>query len=394
MKENFDFKLAWQDVKKDLKPGNIRKTLWKYFLIILGSILLAAGDELFLVPYGIVSGGVAGIGIILQKAFQMNSIETNLTISIAQWILFAVGFVLLGVRFSFKTLISTFIYPVFLFVFQKVLEGKMGSFFYVGPYVGDNTALILAGCFGGVLVGLGCALTFIGGGSTGGTDCISLAITKYFNIKAGITSLLMDSIIIFSNIFFDKSVVMLIIGIASAFFCSTMIDKIYIGSSDTYTGMIVSDKWEEINGAINAELERGTTLYDCYGGYTGEDKVMVQVVFTKEEYDALQKLVYRIDSNAFLTILKATEVTGYGFRKVPFRINREIQFEEKQKTKGRNKKQVIQKIKDLSKEPLMMVPSEKIPHFKSSKSYNGKDEDGKKDIKKAEDKPADLVKKE
>jgi uncharacterized membrane-anchored protein YitT (DUF2179 family) len=342
MKENFDFKLAWQDIKRDFSRRALPKTIWKLLLVVLGSILLAAGDELFLIPYGIVSGGVGGLGIIAYKALGWSE---EITITVLQWIMFVIGFVLLGAKFSIKTLISTIVYPIFLFIFQTIYEGS--DFFKIAMTTNPQTtveaganvgALLLAGGFGGALVGVGCGLTFIGGGSTGGTDCLSLALAKYAHLKASIGSLAIDMIVILSDIGFEKNFVPIAIGLISAFFCAFMIDKTYIGGNDSYMALIVSDKWETINKLINTDLQRGTTLLDCYGGYTGEEKTMIQVMFSKDEYDDVQRIVYSADPHAFLSILKDTEVTGYGFRKVPFRINREIEFENRQgkRTKAKN----------------------------------------------------------
>jgi uncharacterized membrane-anchored protein YitT (DUF2179 family) len=334
MKENFNLRLAWEDIKADLTSNRWYKTVFKYLLIVFGSILLAAGDALFLIPYNIVSGGVAGLGIVLVQAFP--SWDVNLTITVLQWTLFFLGFVLLGARFSLRTLISTLVYPISLYAFDRLLSDQsFANWVSLGAH-DETAALILAGGFGGALVGIGCGLTFIGGGSTGGTDCLSLSLTKYFHIKASVGSLTIDMVIILSNLFFAKNVLIVIIGMVSAFLCAVFIDKTYIGDN-SYVGFIVSDKWEEINRQINTTMERGTTLIDSYGGYTGKDKVMIEVAFTTDEYDDIQKLVFKIDPKAFMTILDAYEVTGYGFRKVPFRINREIQFEEKQLSKENNK---------------------------------------------------------
>jgi uncharacterized membrane-anchored protein YitT (DUF2179 family) len=346
MKENFDLKLAWQDIKIDFSEGHRVKTLQNYLFIIFGSILLSAGDALFLIPYNIVSGGVAGLGIVLVEFNP--SWNVNLVITILQISLFFLGFVLLGAKFTLRTLLSTLIYPSFLFLFDYLLSlPDFGAFISLGSVAAPDTGtLLLAGFFGGGIVGVGCGLTFIGGGSTGGTDCISLALSKYFHIKASVGSLVSDMLIILSNIFYlypnHKNVIVVLIGVASAFACAVLIDKTYIGDN-SYVGFIVSDKWEEINNRINTELERGTTLIDSYGGYTGNEKTMIEVAFTTDEYDAFRKLIFQIDPKAFLTVLDAYEVTGFGFRKVPFRINREIQYEQKRKSKKLTKAQQSKK---------------------------------------------------
>lgn len=368
MKNNFDIKLVINEIKNDFSKGHIKKSFEKMFLIILGSFLLAAGDAIFLIPYNIVSGGVAGLGIVLHQA--VPGWDTNVIITISQWILFFVGFVLLGSKFSLRTLLSTIAYPLFLFMFDFLLTlPEFASYLSLGG-LNDNLAILLAGIFGGSLVGIGCGITFVGGGSTGGTDCLSLALSKYFNIKAAIGSFAIDILIIISNAFFVSNILIILIGAASAFICAVFIDKVYIGDN-SYLCFIVSDKWEEINRLINQEMERGTTLMDSYGGYTGDDKVMIQVVFTTDEYDQFQKLVFGIDPKAFITVLDAYEVTGYGFKKVPFMINREIKYEERKQKKIKNRAANMKKIKSLATEEQAKPIS---PEKSSKEVYNKKSE--------------------
>ncbi len=373
MKENFDLRLAWIDLKEDFNPGNIKKSIINVLLIVLGSLLLAGGDGLFLIPYKIVSGGMAGLGIVFNQAFNW---DTNLAITIWQWVLFFIGFILLGARFSLRTLVSSITYPLFLYLFDYLLTfPEFASYISLGP-INDNLAILLAGVFGGALVGIGCGLTFIGGGSTGGTDCLSLALSKYFNIKAAIGSFVIDLLIIISNAFFATNILVLLIGACSAFVCAMFIDKVYIGDN-SYVCFIVSDHWEEINKLINEQMERGTTLIDSYGGYTGDDKVMIETVFTTDEYDQFQKIVFKVDPHAFITVLDAYEVTGFGFKKVPFRINREIKFEEKKNKKITNRKKNMQKIKDLSKNDPSYKPVQNV----KKEEYNKKGALNKESVK-------------
>lgn len=386
MKNNFDIRLAVNEIRSDFSRGHIKKSLEKIFLIVFGSFLLAAGDAIFLIPYNIVSGGVAGLGIVIHQAIP--NWNTNVIITVSQWVLFFIGFVLLGAKFSLRTLLSSIVYPLFLFLFGYLWKiPEFASYLSLsnlseGSQNIDNLAILLAGIFGGSLVGIGCGITFLGGGSTGGTDCISLALSKYFNIKAAIGSFVIDILIIISNAFFVSNILIILIGAASAFICAVFIDKVYIGDN-SYLCFIVSDKWEEINRLINQDMERGTTLMDSYGGYTGDDKVMIQVVFTTDEYDQFQKLVFGVDPKAFITVLDAYEVTGYGFKKVPFMINREIKYEKRKQKRIKNRASNIKKIKSLSKEEQVRPIS---PENKSQEVYNKKSEVSEENKTKKEEK--------
>ena len=323
MRENFSFKKVYEELKIDFRKENLKKTLFNLFLIILGSFILALGDAFFLIPNAIVTGGVSGIGIVISTIFNL---DAKVIISILYGVFFLIGFALLGFKFTFKTALSTLVYPLFLFLLSYIYE-KYDAFVLVGAET-DYSLMSLAGVFGGVLVGTGCAVTFIGGGSTGGVDALSLSLERYLHLKASHCAFTIDCLIIMTGFFFNKNFAFMLIGVVAAFMCSTMINKIYIGNNNCYYAEIISPKWKEINDEINSSLERGTTLYKAVGGFTGEEKVMIRVVFTKDEYFDLQKIIVKFDKKAFITVTHAHQVTGDGFKKFSPLIERNVKADE------------------------------------------------------------------
>jgi len=325
MKDKLNFKKALYDIKMDFRKDRIARTLTNYLLIIIGSAILAIGDAFFIIPYNIVSGGVAGFGIVMSFMMGWN---TELTITVAQWGLFFIGILLLGAKFGFKTIISTIVYPLFLFLFTYVYDNY--EWVHLPAMTGaDGTMvsiLVLAGLVGGTLVGAGCGLTYLGGGSTGGVDCLSLASAKYFKIKTAVTGFVIDATIVCVYIVYMDSILLLLVGIISAFMCAFLINLTYKEDQNSYVADIISEKWELINNEINYALDRGTTLLESYGGYTGKEKMMIHVVFSKEDYDEIMKLIFKYDPDAFVFTTQAHEATGEGFRKVPYRIAREIKL--------------------------------------------------------------------
>ena len=335
IKENFNFKKAWADLKVDFTKANLRRTIYNHLLIVLGAILLALGDVFFLIPNDIVSGGATGLGIFLGLVMNVNP---DTIIFILHWIFFAIGFVLLGFKFTFKTFLSTLVYSVALSCFSYFYE-KLDWLHLINPEnINDTGLLILAGVFGGALLGAGVGITFVGGGSTGGTDALTLAIEKYLHIKAATASFIVDCIIIGSGFIYSKNMPVFLIGILTTMMCSVVINKVYLGPNNCFYAQIISSRWEVINDAINQKIGRGTTLIDSYGGYTGKEKMMIQVAFSKEEYDDIQKIIYMYDKNAFVTITHAHDIKGYGFKKVSKRINREIKFEKYTAMKAKEEK--------------------------------------------------------
>jgi len=336
MKEMFNFKLVWKDIKYDFKRQNLAHTIFRYMLIIIGSAILAMGDAFFIIPYDIVTGGIAGFAILANRAF--NWTDVNMTITIAQWVLFLFGTAFLGIRFGFKTIISSVAYPGFLYLFTYIYDNNAWAHLQiVETTVGGavpTAILLVAGLAGGSLVGIGCGLTFVGGGSTGGVDCIALAIAKYFKVKTSVTSFVIDAAIVGAFMFIASDIRLTLVGLIGAFACAFLIGLTYKEEQNSYVADIVSEKWELINNEINYKLDRGTTLLQSFGGYTGKEKMMIHVVFSKEDYDEILKLVFKYDPDAFVFTTKAHEATGEGFTKIPYRISRQLKFTKKDKSQN------------------------------------------------------------
>ncbi len=318
----YSFKHVINQTKHEFKKGNITSVLYRYLLIVLGSAILAIASSFFLIPGNIVSGGVSGIGIVLSSLCGWNA--TNV-ITVLQIIFFILGYILLGADFTFKTLLSTILYPCFLYLFTFVYNSTpiFHMEFIDANGISNTTNILISGLAGGGLVGIAIGLTFSGGGSTGGIDCVPLFLAKILKIKPSIMTFSVDCLVIFSGLFIN-GMTELLIGIFSAFIAALALDKTYISSSKTYMANIISSKWELINKAINEELLRGTTIFDCEGGYTHIKRKMIQVAFSYDEYMDLQKIIYNIDKDAFLTVTNATQITGMGFNKIPKKLTRQL----------------------------------------------------------------------
>lgn len=348
--KNSWFKRKFDKLKKEFKneflsdkPTNVIKNI---LFIIVGNIFLALSASFFLVPCNLVTGGVSGLAIIIMKIISLaygetevadsyGIVDTNFIITILTIFFFILGLIIVGFNFSLKTLISTIVYPLFIYLFDFLRElGGTSNFLNIKNYLPTSPSpspfnsnmtydylntpsvigiLILAALFGGFLMGFGVALSFKGGGSTGGTDCIIIALDRHTKMKSSNISAIMDSLIIGVGILISKDLIMGLIGIIGAVCCALMIGKVYVGASTELYARIVSDKWEEISNAINKEMERGTTIYAATGGYTGDDKKVVTTSFSKDQYNDFMKIMKRTDPRAFVTISTMYEVQGYGF---------------------------------------------------------------------------------
>lgn len=283
--------------------------------IIFGTVILAFGTALFIIPFDLVVGGVSGVAIIINRLIGIKYITVDLLITVITWTLFFVGLFTLGKSFAIKTLISTFVYTVGVSLFSKLTDPRvLGGFFCLSQSRYASVAIILATLFGGALIGTGCAITFLGGGSTGGMDILSFTICKIFKkLRSSMVIFCIDAAIIILGMFAIRDLVVSLLGIISALLCALVIDKIFLGESTAFIAQIISDKCDDINRKIIKKLERTTTLIDAVGGYSKKSKKMLMISFTIAQYAELMTIVTQIDKDAFVAIHRAHEINGEGW---------------------------------------------------------------------------------
>lgn len=285
------------------------------FLVILGTAILAFGVGVFIIPFDLVSGGMPSMAIVLDKLIPLEFLTVDLYMTVLTWLFFFIGLFTLGKNFAMKTIISTIFYPPLSSLFLKLASpDAFGGFFYLLGSEHSAIAILLAAIFGGAAVGAGCAVTFLGGGSTGGVDIIALSIAKHLKrIKSSHILFVTDATLVILGMFIIKDFAISLLGIASAFVSATVVDRIFLGRSRAFIANIVSERYLEINDAIIQNVHRTTTVIPAVGGYTKAQKHMLMVSFTMRQYAELIATVNKIDKSAFITVHAAHEINGEGW---------------------------------------------------------------------------------
>ena len=292
--------------------------LTKNTLVIIGTVILAFGSAVFLIPLDLVMGGTSGIAIII-KSFLPQGMDVeacvNISVAVITWALFFVGLIFLGRDFAAKTLLSTIVYPLAFPLLSKLVSPDvLDGFFYLQGNEHGELALVFAGVVGGILLGAGCAIAFLGGGTTGGTDIIAFLIGKFFpKLKISQITFFVDFTIILLGVFAVNDIILSGIGVLSAYVSSLVIDKIFLGGKTAYVAYIVTTTPEQISRDVIKILDRTTTIMDCKGAYSGEHKNVVMISFTMREYREILSIVSKYDKKAFITVDKAHEVSGEGW---------------------------------------------------------------------------------
>ena len=310
-------------------PKKVYKQIINYILVVLGTVLLAFGAVVFFSKAELVAGGISGIAIIIQHFVSVPIYDYLVAaLTIFFWLL---GLLLIGKDFAIKTLLSSLVYIGATFLFARIevfnslaeqfagissinkvlINGTEFQMVYTDAQVGNY---MLCGIFGGVFVGGGVALTFLGGGSTGGVDVLQVLLNKYFRIKESISSFFIDSIIIIIGMIAMRMWVPALCGILSCFVSAILIEVVYIRNQSSYQVDIISEKWKEINEFAQTELDRGTTIIHAEGGYKGDERIILRVVFNKTQYEKLRDYIAVVDPRAFVTFTQTNAVYGEGFK--------------------------------------------------------------------------------
>ncbi len=284
-------------------------------LIIIGSLLLAIGTAIFLTKSQIVAGGLSGIAIIVQYFVGPGFQVVDIVVWSLSAVLWVIGWFVLGKEFSLRTLLSSIMYPLFLTLFLRIEAFQRIATEIAGgdaPAIGN---LILCGLFSGVFVGAGVATTFLGKGSTGGVDVLVFIFAKKTKLKESMWSFIIDgSIIVLSMFIIPSNWIHSLVGIISAFITAMMIEFIYNSNVSSYQADIISDQWEKISRYAQDELGRGATIIAAVGGYQGDERKVLRVVFEKRQFDKLAKYIAEVDPKAFVTYTQTKVVYGEGFK--------------------------------------------------------------------------------
>ena len=270
----------------------------EYLLTTIGTALTAIALEYFFFPSDIAAGGVSGIGLVINKLL---GLDTSIVVLVLNISLFILAFLVLGKSFGAKSIYATIMLSVFMWIIER---------FFTPGVLTEN--MFLASFFGSIILGMGAAIVFHQGASTGGTSIIASIISKFTPIGIGISVLLTDSfvcILAISVFGVDKG----LFGFFSVILIGLVIDKFIDGFNRCKQVFIITSKEKAIVNHIIKKIDRGCTVLNGHGGYTGSDVKIIYTVLSSNEFIALKKDVKEIDPDAFVTVNESTEVLGKGF---------------------------------------------------------------------------------
>ncbi len=258
---------------------NNRKWMKELVLLALGNFIVVVGVQVFIIPFSILSGGVAGIAVALKPMLPHISEETMITV--LYLITLILGMVFLGKEFGIKTIISSILFPLFVQLLSSL-----------------NLSLDITSELAAVY---------------GGVDVPPLILHKLTGIRFSILLFIVDALTVILGIS-TRGFEAALVGLITVFVTSYTVNKLLVvGGHHAKTIHVISDKYEEILDMIHQSLDRGATIFEAYGGFSKQYRPVILTVITNNQYAQLHDAIQEIDPEAFMIVADATEIKGRGF---------------------------------------------------------------------------------
>lgn len=266
---------------------------------IAGGMIYSVAVLLFLTENEISPGGLTGIATILNYLF---SLPIGTVVFILNIPLLAAGFIKFGGVFIVKTAVATAVMSLTLDI-SGLFMPKMK----IDP--------ILAALFGGLLMGMGISLFMLRGATTGGTDIIAKLINRKFpHLTVGRLMLAADAAVVGLSALVYKNMESALYAVIAIYASSRVMDLILYGADRGKIIYVITDNAKELSDSIMSLINRGVTLLDVTGAYTGTKRQMLMCTVRRHEVAAVCRLATSCDKNAFIIVGEAGEVLGEGFK--------------------------------------------------------------------------------
>lgn len=271
----------------------MKKRIINFIMFITGILIVTITFNAICLPKNIVIGGVSGIAVILNYLLK---IDISTTLIIGNTIIIIIGIIVLGLKDTLPSIIGSIAYTLGVYLTENLITINIDSIFL---------SIIAIG----ILHGIGYALVYLAGYSTGGIDILGIIFQKKFGIPLGKALLIIKSLIIIvgTSVF---GIEMLIICLVIRYLESKIIDNILIGISDSKVLFINTEKEEEVNNYIIKTIKSGTSEIKIKSGYKKENGNLIMCVVPTEKYMKLKEAIKEIDKDAFITVVDAYEVYG------------------------------------------------------------------------------------
>ena len=280
----------------------MKSKLKNFSLLTISTLIMAVGIYFFKFANNFTFGGITGIAVLVTKFLPISSSDFSFVVNI---LLLIIGWIVLGKSFAEKTAYSTILLSVSLSLLERI---------YPMSHPLTNEPLLEL-IFAILLPALGSAILFNIGASSGGTDVIAMILKKYTNVDIGKGLMISDLIFTLAGflVFNVKTGLYSLLGLIMR---SALIDNFIESFNRSKYFHVVTSNATCICDFIQNDLQRGTTIVNATGAFTGDDKYIILTVLSPSQAVKLRNFIKEHDPKAFLLVSNISEIIGKGFHSV------------------------------------------------------------------------------
>ncbi len=277
--------------------------IYNYAILTFGVALMAFGFTFFQEPLNIITGGISGLGIVIRE---YTGIQTSIVVAVGNAAMLLLAIVCKDRTLFIRSIYGSIIFPFFLYLFDAIAPND----YFISQI--ENNRELLATFTASIIVGIGFGLVLRKGGTTGGTNIPQVLLNKNFKIAVSTTIYLIDGFIILLGLMVFGLETTLY-GILALFLLGQVTNHTVIYGHTRIAVHIITSKPQEVKTTIYNNIKRGVTQVKVTGGYTNQEKEMLLTIIDRRRYYKMLKVVNEIDSESFIFVTTAQEVTGFGF---------------------------------------------------------------------------------
>lgn len=280
----------------------MKSKLKNFSLLTISTLIMAVGIYFFKFTNNFTFGGITGIAVLVAKFLPISASDFSFVVNI---LLLIIGWIVLGKSFAEKTAYSTILLSVSLSLLERI---------YPMSHPLTNEPLLEL-IFAILLPALGSAILFNIGASSGGTDVIAMILKKYTSVDIGKGLMISDLIFTLAGflVFNVKTGLYSLFGLIMR---SALIDNFIESFNRSKYFHVVTSNATCICDFIQNDLQRGATIVNATGAFTGDDKYIILTVLSPSQAVKLRNFIKEHDPKAFLLVSNTSEIIEKGFHSV------------------------------------------------------------------------------
>lgn len=283
----------------------IKNLNFKNFIVLFfAGIINAVGVTMFLQPVKLYDSGISGTSMLLAQVTP-DFLPLSLFLVLLNLPIFIFGLKKQGIEFTIYSIFTVTIYSISAWLITDILPIDVST---VSPLAKSD--LFLCAIFGGMISGLGSGLTIRFGGAIDGIEVLAVTFAKKLNLTVGTFVMIFNVILYIICGIVMQSWILPLYSIVTYVAALKTVDYIVEGFDRSKSAMIITTEQEKVCKKLSEEFENGITFFDAKGYYSNTDKAMIYFVVNRFQVNKMQKIVHKIDPDAYISITEVADVFG------------------------------------------------------------------------------------